>query len=231
MAHKPVLSRQRIVDQAVNLLDSEGIDALSMRRLGTRLGSGATSIYTHVTSKDELLELAVDAVYGQLPVPDAAHPAGWRSSASDCAWHLRALILRHPWLVSVLGEAGLAYLGPHMMRLADGILTLFESAGFAAGDADHAMSALIAYVIGRCAGEAAWLRTVARSGESERNWSRRLVPYTEQATQSYPRLRRRYSGGPELDPGARRQDNFSEGLELLLDGIATRLRQPSATVD
>ncbi|MBO0515534.1 TetR/AcrR family transcriptional regulator, partial [Streptomyces beijiangensis] len=66
---QPALSRDQIVTEALALLDDAGIEALSMRKLGTRLNAGATSLYTHVANKDELIELVVDLVYGEIEVP------------------------------------------------------------------------------------------------------------------------------------------------------------------
>jgi len=63
---KEQLTRERIVAEALRLLDEEGMEALSMRSLGQRLGAGATSLYRHVASKDELIELVADAVYGEI---------------------------------------------------------------------------------------------------------------------------------------------------------------------
>ncbi|MFC7587896.1 TetR/AcrR family transcriptional regulator [Nonomuraea antimicrobica] len=128
---QPALSRDRIVSEAIQLLDTEGIEALSMRSLGTRLGAGATSLYRHVANKDELIELVVDEVYGEMRVPDAGDPAHWRAAVTDAARSLRSMVLRHPWIVSVLGQVGLAYLGPNLMRQSERLLALFQAAGFA----------------------------------------------------------------------------------------------------
>jgi AcrR family transcriptional regulator len=221
------LSRERIVVEAMRLLDAEGIDALSMRRLGTRLNAGATSMYTHVANKTELIELVVDAAYGELDVPVAGDRAGWRAAAGRCARDLRGLLLRHPWMVSVLGETGLAYLGPNMMRLAEGMLAMLETAGFVGDEADRAMNTLVAYAIGRSASEAAWLKTLRRSGQGEREWVRRLMPSAEEAARAYPRLRQRYAAHRDRDPEQTREDNFTYGLERVLDGLETRLGRDS----
>lgn len=229
---QPPLSRDQIVSAAVRLLDAEGIDALSMRRLGTELNAGATSMYTHVASKDELIELVVDEVLGEARVPAAGDPAGWRAAATGFAHGLRSTLLQHPWIVSVLGQAGLAYLGPNMMRLYDLMLGVFETGGFASDEADHAMETLVAYVVGIATSEAAWLTTIARSGQSERDWVERLWPAAEKAAQAYPRLRERYAAQRGAEPREAREDSFGYGLELILDGLETRLaaansRQPA----
>ena len=127
---QPSLSREQIVAEAVLLLDLEGIEALSMRKLGTRLGAGATSLYRHVASKDELIELVVDEVYGELELPEAADPADWRTSVATGAHSLRAMALRHPWVATVLGHVGLVHLGPNVMRMSERMLGQFEAASF-----------------------------------------------------------------------------------------------------
>src|SRR5688500_3128895 len=164
------LTRERIVAEAVQLLDADGIEALSMRSLGTRLNAGATSIYRHVANKDELIELVVDEVYGELEVPSAGTRSDWRTAATGAAHRLRAMALRHPWVASVLGQVGLSHLGPNVMQMSDRMLAVFETAGFPAEETDQAMSTVIAYVIGMATTEAAYLSMIARSGSTEQEW-------------------------------------------------------------
>ncbi|MFE9096506.1 TetR/AcrR family transcriptional regulator [Streptomyces sp. NPDC007264] len=221
---QPALSREQIVAEALRLLDSEGIDALSMRKLGNRLGAGATSLYRHVANKDELIELAVDEIYGEIEVPEAADPARWREDAARCAHDLRATMLRHPWIASVLGEMGMSYLGPNWMRLSEAMLGLFTTAGFPAGEADRAVATVVAYVTGMATSEAAWLTVLARSGQDEQEWVERLWPAAERAAQAYPRLREGYAEQRGKDPRAAREEGFQYGLERVLDGLETRLR-------
>lgn len=220
---QPALSRERIVVEAVQLLGAEGIEALSMRRLGTKLGAGATSLYRHVANKDELIELVVDEVYGEVEVPDADDPAGWRSAVSGSAHNLRAMALRHPWIVSVLGQVGLAYLGPNMMRWSERMLAVFESAGFAPDEANQAMSTVIAYVMGMVTSEAAWLSMIARSGKTEQELVASLLPAAEQAVQDQPRLRDDFAVHRAKDPREAREQGFEYGLDRILDGLQTRL--------
>ncbi|MET7795963.1 TetR/AcrR family transcriptional regulator [Streptomyces decoyicus] len=220
---QPALSRDQIVAEAVRLLDEEGIDALSLRRLGTRLNAGATSFYSHVTNKDELIELVVDEVYGEIEVPDSDAGPDWRGAAGGCAQSLRTAILRHPWMASVLGGVGAAYLGPNMMRISEGMIGMFRKAGFPADEADHAVSTLTAYVIGMAVSEAAWLTMLARSGESEREWVKRLLPAAEEAARSHPQLQEQYAALRGKDPRATRDDKFDYGLQRVLDGLAGRI--------
>ncbi|TLS46338.1 TetR/AcrR family transcriptional regulator [Streptomyces montanus] len=221
---QPALSQEQIVSEAVRLLDAEGIDALSMRKLGARLDAGATSLYRHVANKDELIELVVDEIYGEIEVPAADDTgADWREAAAHFAHSLRAAILRHPWIASALGELGLSHLGPNMMRLSEDMLTLFSRAGFPLDEADQAVRTLFAYVTGMTTSEAAWLTTVARSGQTEQDWLDRLWPAAEEAVQGHPHLREGYTEARGRDPRESRDNNFHYGLDRVLDGLATRL--------
>ncbi|NUW41921.1 TetR/AcrR family transcriptional regulator [Nonomuraea rhodomycinica] len=221
---QPALSQDRIVAEAVRLLDEEGVEALSMRSLGTRLGAGATSLYRHVASKDELIELVVDEVYGELEVPAAEEaPDAWRESVTACAGSLRAMILRHPWIASVLGQVGLAQLGPNLTRQSERMLALFHRAGFPAGEADRAMSGVIAYVIGMTVSEAAYLSMLARSGQSEQELMEGLRRVAEQSVRDLPLLREGYDQRADEDPARLRDEGFAYGLERFLDGLQARL--------
>ncbi|WP_101790741.1 TetR/AcrR family transcriptional regulator [Nonomuraea indica] len=224
---QPALSRGRIVTEAVRLLDADGIDALSMRSLGTRLGAGATSLYRHVASKDELIELAVDEVFGELEVPAEAGPDDWRAALAATAGSLRAMVLRHPWFASVVGQVGLAFLGPNMMRMSDRVLGILGAAGFDVTEADRAMKALVAYVLGMATSEAAWLNVLAQSGQDEGELLRALMPAAEQAVRDHPHLRAFYAAVPrqeaQSDLARRRDEDFDYGLQRLLDGLRHRL--------
>lgn len=225
---QPPLSREQIVTAALELLDAEGIDALSMRKLGARLNAGATSMYTHVANKDELIELVVDEVYGEVEAPSADDsagaddPAGWRTAITRCAHSMRAALLRHPWIVSVQGEASVAYLGPNVLRQNEAILATFEQGGFTLEAADRALNTVVAYVVGVATSEAAWLTTLARSGKSEQEWTESLWPAAEQAVQEYPRLRKLYAAQRKQDVRVSRDEEFDSGLQCVLDGLAAR---------
>ncbi|CAM5408733.1 TetR/AcrR family transcriptional regulator [Streptomyces aurantiogriseus] len=219
---QPALSRDAIVREAIAMLDADGIEALSMRKLGARLNAGATSLYRHVATKDELMELAVDEVAAEIRVPDA-DGADWRAAVAEAASSFRATALRHPWLSSVLGQAGLAYLGPNLMNFSERLAALFTAAGFP--EPGRVIEPVLAYVIGMSTTEAAWLTTVARSGETEAEFVARLMPAAAQAAASYEHLADEYAttAAETADPAALRDAKFTYGLEVVLDGLALRL--------
>ncbi|MGC7102655.1 TetR/AcrR family transcriptional regulator [Amycolatopsis lurida] len=226
---QPALSREQIVAEAVRLLDADGLEALSMRTLGKALGAGATSLYRHVANKDELIELVVDEVYGEIEVPEIG-AGGWREAAVGCAQSVRSMIVRHPWIASALGNVGLSHLGPNVMRLNEGMLGIFEDAGFSLPEADRALGAMFSFVIGMGITEAAWLTMLARSGQTEREWGEVLRPAVEAATAPYPRLSRLFTESTaHADLTEEREDSFEYGLARVLDGLESRLAQESGT--
>lgn len=216
---QPALSRAAIVREAIVMLDAEGVEALSMRKLGARLNAAATSLYRHVATKDELMELAVDEVFGEVAVPSVGG-SDWRAAATEASRSFRATALRHPWLASVLGQAGLAYLGPNLMSFTERLAGLFAAAGFP--EPSRAIDTLISYVIGMSTTEAAWLTTVARSGETEAAFAARLMGAAQQATAGYDHVIGA-SPAADLDPAEIREDKFTYGLEVVLDGLAMRI--------
>ncbi|GAA2799469.1 TetR/AcrR family transcriptional regulator C-terminal domain-containing protein [Kitasatospora sp. CM 4170] len=221
---QPALSRAAIVREAIVMLDADGIEALSMRKLGARLNAGATSLYRHVATKDELMELAVDEAFGEITVPPADSP-DWRIAVTECAQSFRATALRHPWLASVLGQAGLAYLGPNLMAVSGRLAELFTAIGFP--DPNRALETVLPYVIGMSTTEAAWLTAVARSGETEASFIARLMPAAQEAAAGHELLADAYATAAEthtaVDPAQLREAKFNYGLEVILDGLALRL--------
>ncbi|RSN15500.1 TetR family transcriptional regulator [Nonomuraea sp. WAC 01424] len=201
------LTREQIVAAAIELLDAEGVEALSMRKLGARLGAGATSLYRHVTNRDELIQLAVDDVCGELDLPAPADPAQWRAAVAHTATEVRAMVLRHPWVALELGQIGLIHIGPNAMRMSSELLAWFEAAGFPAREKQPAAGTLMSYVIGIATAEAAYISLIARSGSTESAWvASRSQDFDEGA-----------------DPRQLREDHFAYGLDRVLDGLAARL--------
>ena len=120
------ISRDQIVTAAIALLDREGLDALSMRRLAEELGTGAATLYWHVGSKDGLLYLVLDEVIGEGKIPDP-DPERWREQIKQVARDQRAATHRHPWVVRV--SIGRIPMGPNALRYSERILAILRAAG------------------------------------------------------------------------------------------------------
>jgi len=97
---KPGLSLRRVVEAAVRVAVSEGLDAVSMSRVAAELGASTMSLYRYVGAKDELLDLMADEAYGP-PPPPPAPGQGWRTGLSQWAWGLHAAYQRNPWTLQI----------------------------------------------------------------------------------------------------------------------------------
>ncbi len=94
------LSRAGIVSAAIEIADAEGIEAVSMRRLARELQAGAMSLYHYFENRDELLELMIDTVAGEMVVPEL--PTQWRPALEAVAHHSRAMMRTHAWVLPIL---------------------------------------------------------------------------------------------------------------------------------
>lgn len=203
---------------ALELLDAEGMEQLSMRKLGAKLGAGATSLYRHVQNKDELIEILVDAVYGEVEVPDVVGD-DWRAAAAVAARSVRAMALRHPWVGPVLGQASF---GPNVMELSEKLLAVLVTAGFDAVEADRAMNVLLAYVIGIAISEIGYLAVLKRASKVERILGQQLHEAIWAQTGEYPLVREGIDAMRDQDPTKLRDENFEYGLQRVLDGLSAR---------
>ncbi len=220
---QPALTQQQIVAEAIKLLDADGLEALTMRKLGAALGAVATAVYWHVANKDELLELVVDEVYGEVEVPRVADPSEWRPAADAAARSVRAMIVRHPWVAPTLADVGMNYLGPNLMRISDDLLGTYLAAGFELIEADQAANTVLGYVIGVASVEAATISKLKRTGKDMTAWQAEVWPAAVKAAEPYPHMRALYAANSNTDLEAGGEDSFSYGLARILDGLEARL--------
>lgn len=138
------LCSDRIIHAALALVDAEGLEALTVRRLAEDLATGSASLYRHVASRDELLVLLIDHVLGDVRYPP--DDAGGRATVEALSSELRRVLLHHHKLVPALAVSPL--LGPNAMRGTERGLAGFLEAGFEAGVAVPAYLALVDFVLG-----------------------------------------------------------------------------------
>lgn len=158
----PGLSRVRIVRTAVELLDAEGLQALSMRRVATQLNAGHMSLYWHVATKGELLELALDEVFGEVVAPPDGLP--WDEQLCALAGSLRAVFARHRWAARLIGEY--LNIGPNALRMTDTALRVASGSGLAPDQTDSAAALVLEYVCGFATAET---RMIENAAKAERN--------------------------------------------------------------
>jgi AcrR family transcriptional regulator len=138
------LSRERVLRAAIAFADENGIDSLSMRKLGQELGVEAMSLYKHVANKDDMLDGMVDVVFSEIDLP--SNGVHWKTAMRQRAVSARAALTRHPWAIG-LTESRMKP-GPANLQHHDSVIGCLREAGFSIEMTLHAYSALDSYIYG-----------------------------------------------------------------------------------
>ena len=204
-AAQPALSRESIIDAAVELFDAEGFDAITMRRLADRLGVGAMTLYTYFRTKEELLAALADRALAEVELP--SNRMGWQRRTAEVFRSVRRVFLEHPELAQIVAtqpiDGAIAYRG------AEVVFAALEEAGLSDERAVSAFDALAAYTTGFV------LRETARGSRSEQT-GRRLEQIRSLPADEYSHV---VSLAGLL--AARDTDrHFEDGLEAMIKGFA-----------
>ena len=205
------LSRDRVLRAAVALADEDGLEAVSMRKLGQVLRVEAMSLYKHVANKDDILDGIADLVVGDFEVP--SRDVDWKTAVRRSAISAHQVLLRHPWasgLIESRQNAGLARL-----RYLDAMIGTLAAAGFPLPVVIRAIMALDSHTYGFVLQEMAWSFDTENAPEMAATFAQGL-PAGE-----YPNLLA-MAEMAAATPGGGLVD-FEFGLDLILDGLE-RLR-------
>jgi AcrR family transcriptional regulator len=214
---KTPLSRQQIVDAALRIVKTEGVDGVSMRRLAAEFSTGPSSLYAHVANKNELLALMFDAVCGLVEVPPL-DPAHWREQLQELARACHRVLVDH----YDLAGAALATIpsGPNALRVSDAMLGMMLAGGVPPQIAGWAMDRIFLYLTSDAYEMSIWRASVIEAGGEKESFigqlEEDLTAFFEQLDpEVYPHVQahaRDLVGG---GAGAR----FELGLELLIGGL------------
>ena len=213
---RPALSREQIVRVALEMADTEGIDAISLRRIAARLKVSAMALYWYIERKEDVFELMVDAAYGEVPLPEAGS-GDWRSQFQEIAVQIRVMMHRHPWFASLIGHR--AILGPNALRQSDYLLSIVSQLGFDMTTNVSLLSMFNAYIVGFVLGEMGEAEAQRRTGLSQQEWQEQVASYVQEqiiASGRYPHLARSIVEGEERPA----DEIFIFGLTRLLEGIS-----------
>lgn len=207
---RTALTRERVLRAAIKSADRDGIQSLSMRALGHKLGVEAMSLYNHVRDKEDLLDGMVDVVFGEIELP--ASGLDWRTAMRQRAISARQVLLRHPWAIGLTESR--AHGGPANLRHHDAVLGALRTNGFSVEMAAHAYSVLDSYVYGFTLTELTL--PFQKPGEVTQvadEMLKGMVPgqYPYLAEMAIDRAKK---------PGYSYGEEFEFGLDLILDGIA-----------
>ncbi|MER5709394.1 TetR/AcrR family transcriptional regulator C-terminal domain-containing protein [Streptomyces sp. NPDC002122] len=218
------LSRQRLVDAALELADAEGLNALTMRRVATVLGVSTMTLYRHVPGKAELVRLMADAACGEVPLGPV--PPEWRVGLERGARWLRGVYSRHRWMAHAMASFTRPVATPNAMAYTEWVLRSLRGTPLTHTEKLHAHLLIFAYVQGLSMADDLEEQARQDTGISDGEWMEQNEPRFDaiQAGGSYPELNSVTSdGGFGLDLDAL----FEFGLQRTLDGIASMIDETS----
>lgn len=206
----PPLTRARVVRAALRLVDERGLAALTMRALATELEVSPMALYNHVRDKEELLDLMLDLMLGEV---DCSPTEGdYLNQLRDLVCRFHQALAAHHHLAQVYGNQ--VRLGPHGLKIIERAISLLLQAGFSHADAASGFLTLYTYTVGRHQ-----MGRIApfpgRSNQDEGDYYLALPP------EQIPAIR---AVGRHLG-GVRRPGMFEYGLDTLLDGLRTKLKR------
>ncbi len=227
---KPRYTREQIAAAALRIADTEGFDAVTMKRIAAELGAGTMTLYYYVRTKADIVALMQDAILADILIPDDDFAADWRAGISAVARRTRQVLMAHPWSLSSLNEA---QLGPNAMRHFEQSLAATTGAGLTAQGRLELITAVDDYVAGNALHGVESL-TRARIAEEDPDMVAAAIAYglalTE--TEDFPQLRALYSesissqGAEQAVPPMTEDalaSQFERGLQALLDGFAKHM--------
>jgi AcrR family transcriptional regulator len=210
------LSRDRVLRAALELADGSGAEALTMRRLGEKLGFEAMSLYRHVANKNDLLDGMLDLVLAEWQLPQGE--GDWAQAIRTSALSVHDALLRHRWAARLLMTG--SHIRPARLRYMECLLGKLGDAGFDAETTYHVYHLLDGYIFGFSLWEIAYA-TMPVDAEVVSRLTQ-TIPWGE-----YPQLAehrdQHMSDGPHREVNA-----FEVGLDLILDGLQKRLVSPSS---
>jgi AcrR family transcriptional regulator len=224
-ARRPSHTRADIARAAIEIADSEGFEAVSMRRVAQTLGAGTMTLYHYVRNKDELVSLMSDSIMGEVLVPEGELADDWRTALTQIATRTRAIFARHRWIFERFGDGRP---GPNGMRHFEQSLAAVASLDLDREEIFDLIGLVDDYVFGYA------LREVQELEEQERGWPPEVIEFLQREidTGNYPLISSFF--GNDADAGVEEvldlitaEGRFDRGLKRLLDGIEANL--PSRT--
>jgi AcrR family transcriptional regulator len=208
---REALSRERILATALGIVDREGLDAISMRRLGEELGVEAMSLYNHVTNKAAVLDGIFETVLAELPAPRRS--ASWQSALKDRARALRVVLCAHPNTLPIFATR--PAVTPASISHVEEVLDTLRSAGFSANKALSTLQVMVAFVVGHT--------IAAYSPRKPDEVSRPL--YGQLSPEKFPRVRE----AALLLESHDIEKELEFGLDVMVAGLEAtlRIRQPA----
>ncbi|WP_394840746.1 TetR/AcrR family transcriptional regulator [Pendulispora brunnea] len=224
-SRKPRFTREQIAKTALQIADSEGFEALSMRRVADELGAGTMTLYYYVRTKEDLLALVEDALMGETVEACESLPKAWRPAIRKLATATRATYLRHPW--ALRAHTGLRA-GPNALRHIEQSLQSVAGLDVPLGQKLALLSIVDDYVFGHCASLVRRRSQAQFDRKTAKALSEAMNRYLEEG--DYPHLRAMIGDDDPIDAFVKNSDfmtedhHFDIGVDALLDGLSKRFK-------
>jgi AcrR family transcriptional regulator len=206
------LTRERVIAAALQIMDQDGLEALTMRRIGRHLGVEAMSLYNHVRDKEDILDGICEHVMAQFQVPEAED---WAEAARLGGREYRRLLLAHPNVITLMTERKGPFTNPESLRAYEFALDLFHRAGLSGADAVKAFHAFGGYILGFVTME---LGLMIGGPEDEAHVLAQEEMARLVASADLPRFREALPHFIDCDG----EEQFDFGLDLLIEGLRAR---------
>jgi len=219
------LTRERVIDAALRIMDEEGLDAVTMRRLGKALGVEAMSLYHYVSDKEDLLQGLCSRVMSEFDIPQH-DDRPWAERARSGAREWRRVLKAHPNVLSLFAERSKPMTDLQALRPMEYALSLIMEAGVADRDAVRVFHVFGGYIMGFVIMEVGRMFTAGALDAESPNAD--AVAPTFPASE-LPHIAAALPHLAETDP----DEQFELGLDLLLAGMQTRFArsEPSGVAD
>ena len=225
---RPKVALKTLVNAAIEIADTEGLGAVSTRRVADKVGISPMSFYTYIPGKAELLDLMLDTVSGQdiWPIPEF-DPKLWRHNLTMVATGLREFYLRHAWVLDRASHRPV--LGPGTMAAYELALRAVDGLGLTPVEMDLVITTIGAYAHGAARPQAQARKVRQATGLSDDQWWEKISPYLETVDYSpYPVAQRIGPIIGELYGLGDPDMAFRFGLERLLEGFTGLVERPPA---
>lgn len=221
MGKRAGLTRESVLRAAIEVADADGLESLSMRKLGQVLGVAGMSLYNHVAHREDIIDGIVDIVFSEMELP--AKGGDWKAAMRRRCVSAREVLSRHPWATPLMESRlnpGLASLRHH-----EAVIGCFREAGFSVALAAHAFSALDSYTYGFALQEKSLPFQTPEELEVVAAHMMNHLPAGE-----FPYLIEMMVEHI-LKVGYSYANEFEFGLELILDGLEKKQREALSTPD
>jgi len=212
-ARRAALSKERIVEAAIDILDADGENALTFRALAARLATGSGAIYWHVANKSDLLAATTDDIIAGV-ITDVGGDAEPREAIRAIAIGLFETIDAHPWVGAQLAREPLR---TAMLQIFERVGELIQVLGVPEGAQFDAASALVTYILGAAGQNAANARLLPRETDRSAFLATVAAQWTQLDAAQYPFVRQMATRLAEHDDG----EQFLAGIDLILAGVGT----------